>query len=640
MVTGAPAVAAADADTPQRKVERLASLADYVAADYPGAVKDGRILSPTEYEEQLSLIVEGGALGAELKPLAGHQAAPALLAAELKRLRDDVAARAAEAVVAADCRGVHRRLIDDYGLVLTPVAAPSLERAQALYPMACATCHGADGRGDTEQARKLKPPPASFLDAERMSRISPALGYHALTFGVQNTGMASFDTLPASDRWSLAFYVVGLRHQAVDLKRGAALFREKQPPLAATASRLAELSDQQLEELLAPVLPVAADREAVIGYLRRAAAFAAEPGGEFAKARRLLGELAAALPDRARARELAIAAYLDGVEPHEAALRARDRTLTDRLERTFFELRRTLDRGGDDEAVRRDLARVTLALDSAEERGRGGTGVPFLAALTIALREGFEASLLIAALLAFVRRSGRGDQARWVHTGWLAAVPAGLGTWFAVGAAIGGAGRELAEGLLSLVAAGMLLLVSNLVLGRLESRRWLKFLERRTTAAARSGASAGRLSWPLVVVAFIAAYREAIEIVLFFRALILDSAGHGAAVALGAGAGLLLLVLAVVAMGRLGRRLNPRPVMLVSGIVLTVLAVSLVGHGVRSLQEGGYVAVSPLRLPGLPSLGLYPTLEGLALQAMVLVLALLPLLLERWRAPKLVAHSR
>jgi high-affinity iron transporter len=635
----APAVAAAEVPplavvpTPPapalRPLERLAALADYVAADYHGAVQDGKVVAPTEYEEQRGLIVEATRLAARLPPLAGHEAAGAQLAGDLRALAAAVETKAPEAEVTAICRTLHKRLLDDYGLVLTPLAAPSEERAKALFATACASCHGADGRADTEQARKLDPRPVSFLDEERLSRIAPALAFHALTFGIANTGMAAFDSLPASDRWSLAFYVVSLRHRGGhDLGRGERAFAAARVPLAPTASRLAGLNDAQLTEALATV-PVEARADA-LAWLRVGAPFVATPGGTFADARRLLGELAANAGDRPRARELAVAAYLEGVEPHEAALRSRDQALCLRIEAAFLGLRRTIDAGDtiDADAVRRDVARATLLLDGADEHQRGDKSVPFLAALAIALREGFEIALLISALLAFVRKSGHPESARYVHFGWILALPAGAVTWFVVGAALGGARRELTEGILTLVAAAMLLFVSHFVLGKLESRKWLKFLEKKTRDSSTR-------PWPLVLVAFVAVYREAIEVVLFFRALALDSPGKAGAIAAGVAVGAVILVGVVFAMQQLGRRLNPRPVMLVSGLLLTALAISLVGQGVRALQEGGYLPLTPLTAmgAGLPALGLYPTIEGLGTQFVVLLLVLLPWWLERRAQP-------
>ncbi|HWE30924.1 MAG TPA: FTR1 family protein, partial [Polyangia bacterium] len=526
-------------------LERLASLTDYVAADYAGAVRDGKILAASEYDEQRGLIAEARTLATSLSPSPGHEAARDALDADVRTLVRDVDAKAPEATVAADCRAVHKRLIDDYGLVLTPLAPPSEARAVTIFKSTCAQCHGEDGRAETDKAKTLNPRPVSFLDGERMSRIAPALAFHALTFGIANTGMASFETLPASDRWSLAFYVVSLRHRGRDVARGERAFADAHAALAPTASRLAGLTDAQLEGVLSSLPPDA--RADAIAWLRVRASFAPAPGGTFADARRLLAAVAASAGDRARAKELAVAAYLEGVEPHEASLRARDAAATQRIEEAFLQLRRTIAAGAsiDADAVRRDVARATMLLDGAEEHARRDKSVPFFAALAIALREGFEIALLISALLAFVRKSGHPESAPYVHYGWLLALPAGAATWFAVGAALGGARRELTEGVLTLVAAAMLLFVSHFVLGKLESRKWLKFLERKTKASSTR-------PWPLLTVAFIATYREAVEIVLFFRALALDSPGRATAIAAGVATGGAILGALVFGMQQLG----------------------------------------------------------------------------------------
>src|SRR5262249_47691651 len=143
--------------------------------------------------------------------------------------------------------------------------------------------------------------------------------------------------------------------------------------------------------------------------------------------------------------------------------------------------------------------------------------------------------------------------------------------------------------------------------------------------------------WPLVLMAFIAAYREAVEIVVFYRAIVIDSNGEVGAVAFGAFAGVALLGALVTILGRLGRRLSPRPMMMVSSIVLTVLAVSLVGQGIRALQSGGYMPLTPVSFPTVTSLGIFPTLEGLLAQLIVLAIVIVPTYLEKARARRGVA---
>lgn len=610
-------------------VQRLAAIVDYVAADYPGAVRDGQVLSATEYEEQANMVRDARALADKVVALDGakRDASHAALVADLDRLVAAVAGKAEPRVVADAARTIRQQLIDDFGLVLVPPGPPSRERAQKTYATLCASCHGADGRADTAQARTLSPPPLSFFDHERMDRVSPSLAYHALNFGVVGTAMPAFDSLPPMDRWSLAFYVTALRHEGADLAAGQRALASAHAALAATPARLATLTDEELDAQLAPSLPRAEDRAAAIDWLRAAAPFQADGDRDFAIARGKLAELltAARSGDYGRARELALSAYLDGIEPHEAAMRARDPAHTVRVENAFLDLRRAIDQHAAPDALAKQVALISLLLDSADQQPMS-RNMAFAASLTIALREGLEAALLIAALLAFLRKTGRADRAVMVHAGWLAAVPATVATWFVAGSLIGGAHRELMEGTLTLLAAALILGVSHWVFGKHEAMHWLGFLRRKVTDLAP-----GEHAWPLLLLAFLAAYREGFEVVLFYRALMLDAATEQAAVALGAAIGAVGIVGVVVVLGRLGRRFNPRPVMLVSSVLLAALAIAMVGHGVRALQEGGYVPVTPLALPDLSAVGLYPSAQGLGAQLLVLLIVLAPSILAKLR---------
>ena len=200
-----------------------------------------------------------------------------------------------------------------------------------------------------------------------------------------------------------------------------------------------------------------------------------------------------------------------------------------------------------------------------------------------------------------------------MHFGWAAALGAGALTWWASGALLGisGASREIVEGALQLVTAALLLYASHWLLAAASARRLVSFLSTRTLQAGSA----------LVVfgLAFAAIYREMFEVVLFFRGLLLESPGEASAVALGAVVGLGALVLLVAAFQKLGRRLKPRPLLLSCGVLLCLLAVLMVGNGVRALQEVGLV---PLTVWGgfeVRALGVYATREGILSQAIVLL---------------------
>ena len=175
---------------------------------------------------------------------------------------------------------------------------------------------------------------------------------------------------------------------------------------------------------------------------------------------------------------------------------------------------------------------------------------------------------------------------------------------------ISGAKRELVEGIGQLVTAALLLYASHWLLAAASAKRLVSFLSEH---AVRAGSSA-----VVFGLAFAAIYREMFEVVLFFRGLLLEAPGQGGAVALGALCGLVALVGLVALFQKVGKRLRPRPLLLTCGVLLCVLAVLMVGNGVRALQEIGAVPLTVWTGFQLRALGMYGTREGMIAQAVVL----------------------
>jgi high-affinity iron transporter len=573
-------------------VRRLAAILDYVAADYGGAVKDGKVLDEGEYREQQSFMADAAVLAARV---------PGADVAEVEAL---VAAKADPARVAEVARALRRRLLDEHGLVLAPAAPPSRERARELYAQSCAPCHGARGAGDGPAGMALKPPPRSFLDAGAMAGMSPVRAFNALTDGMKGTAMPSWSALSSADRWSLAFYVLTLRQDPAAAARGRSAVAR--PPLAELAAR----TDAEL---------AAAGPEA-LAYLRVEAPFVTT-GAPLDDARRGVAAVVAAYRrgDAPGARAAAGQAYLDGFEPHEGALRARAAELTARCEEHFLRLRELVGAGAPVDAVEKEALQLGALLDRAEEAlgTAGGAVVAFFSATAVILREGFEAALLILLLLGLARRGGDETHARAgvraVHAGWLAALGVGIATWIASGplVTLGGASRELMEGIVSLLAAAVLLVTGHFVIARIDAKHRVDAMKRRLAQSSRRGSA-------LAGLAFIAVYREAFEVVLFLRAIALDGNTTQGAVVAGAGAGALLLIGVVAALAKLGRRLKPGPLLATMGTLLCVLAVILAGKGVRALQEAGIIGIRPLEVPRLEWIGLFPSVEGVLTQLAVL----------------------
>jgi high-affinity iron transporter len=624
--------AAQQAD-PTQSLRQVAGILDYIGGDYRAAVDaQGRILDQGEYEEQLSLSADADALAAQ-GGLGEHTA----LRRSIAGLRRALGERRPPDAIAQLCRQTRALLVEQHGLALGPSTPPSRELGAKLYAsQACATCHGADGGADTEIARTLDPPPADFLDAERVASVSPHRAFYAISFGVAGTGMPGYTHLSDGERWSLAFYVLALRHARADLEAGRRLIERSGAAVPTTASGLAALGEDEIAaQLVAHGAP--AERADALAYLRARAPFehahAGSSGLLVARNQLRAGVAEYRAGDVAGARRRFVAAYLDGFEPYEAALAARDAALVRRIEGAMMELRAAGARGAKVEEIER-LAAETEALFALAERGRGDGTTALLGALTIALREGLEVALLVTALLGLVRRRGAPELVRYVHGGWLLAVALGFVTWWAVGELLSGLQRELAEGIAALVAAVVLLGVTHWLFGQLTARRFMGFVADRFARLGRGRSAA----LGVLGLSFVAAYREAFELVLFYKALLLEAGQHETRVWLGAGLGVAALLVVSLALKRVGQRLAPRPFMLMSGALLAVLAFTLTGKGVRALQEAAVFDVTGVPAPELPWLGVYGTLEGLAAQLLVLLLlvgsALWPLLGARSDEPQ------
>jgi high-affinity iron transporter len=586
--------------------QRLVSLVDYIGGDYPGAVGPaGQILDPSEYEEQVRFAADIQSIGRGLVKDASPTDPLLTRLAEVEAL---VVGKASPEEVGRACRSAREEAVTRFQLRTMPQERPQLERARELYAQGCTECHGPEGNADTPRAKKLDPAPARFKDPQRLGELSPYRVYNALTFGVPGTAMASFDALSPAERWNLAFYVFHLGH-AGETGRG---------PVAMTLADMASRTDREiLETLRREAHP--APRQGLV-YARREAAFLEPPTGvgvdrTRSMLRRAMASYAAGGVEAAD--RLVLDAYLQGFEPLEPRLRARDPAGTREVEASFGDLRGALAKRESPEAIR---ARA-LALESRIVRvaGEKAAVVPFLASFLIYLREGIEAALLVAALLAGLRKLGRADARRYVHAGWLLAVPAGLVTFFVLDRVVswGADKRELVEAVVALLAAAVLFSVSFWLISKVESRRWMAYLKGRLEA----GLSRRSLC-VLSGLAFLAVYREAAETVLFTQALLLEADQARPQVWLGAVAGLSAVGLLAFLMNRTVLRLPLGPFFAASSLLLCALAVSFAGSGIFDLVAAGYLPPRPVPFPEIPWMGIHPDLTGLLVQlAIVLVVA-------------------
>ncbi|MCF8504125.1 MAG: FTR1 family protein [Caulobacter sp.] len=463
-------------------------------------------------------MVEFSTAAAQVAALPGIEKRPSLTrqATELQRA---VAAKAAPAVIADLARGLASELLAAYPAPLAPKQAPDLTRGAGLYAQACASCHGARGDGDGPAAAGMDPAPIAFTDAARARERSLFGLYQVIEQGLDGTAMPAFLHLPTQDRWSLAFYIGTLSQGEAAARRGERLWK-RDAELRGQFPNLETLTRTTPADLARNIGPSRADN--LMAYLRRSPGVLTDDRGAslaFARSRLAATVQAYAAGDRRAAMNLALSTYLDGIEPFEPAIAARDRSLLARIESAMGEFRARIGRGAPVDGVRSQATLIEGLFDEAEGAlapAQADMAPAFVGAFTILLREGLEALLIVVAMIAFLKKAERQDVLTYVHGGWIAALVAGMLTWLAATflIRIGGAQRELTEGFGALFAAAVLTSVGIWMHGKSQADAWQRYIrEKLSRALSRKSA------WFLFLLAFVVVYREVFETILFFAAL-------------------------------------------------------------------------------------------------------------------------
>ena len=270
-------VPAAHADVDAQTAWRLL---DYIAVDYPEAVQGGQVVNAGEYAEMTEFPIGARTPGRA----AGDSNSRMLLQAE--QLQAAIAGKAAPETVAGLARTLAAGLLAAYPVPLAPTAAVDLTHAPAVY---------STWRELPWRIRRRDGPAALALTrtdrfhGRSAGRPAQCLAlYQVIEQGLEGTGMASYATLPAADRWALSFYIGQFAYPADLAAQGERLWdndkalRQQFPDMGT----LTQITPAKLASEVGE-----ANARALTAYLRRQPqAVQAEPEGSLTLARGRLAE--------------------------------------------------------------------------------------------------------------------------------------------------------------------------------------------------------------------------------------------------------------------------------------------------------------------------------------------------------------
>ncbi len=261
---------------------------------------------------------------------------------------------------------------------------------------------------------------------------------------------------------------------------------------------------------------------------------------------------------------------------------------------------------------------------------------PFGQAFVILLREGLEALLVVAAIIAYLIKSGHKKMVKYIYLGLVAGIIASLIVAALFGLLFNGSGpqQEITEGVVALFAMLMLLYTSNWMISRSSVQAWNKYISEQTASAVSKGSLIS-----LALLSFLAVFREGAETVIFYQAIFAVSNGADSTIWGGFIAAALVLVIIFLLIRFASVRIPIRPFFTGTSALMSILVVIFAGGGVHALIEGD--ALEGIYIQGLPTndwLGFYPYVETIVAQiiAAIVVISLLCVSIARSRGKRAI----
>lgn len=304
----------------------------------------------------------------------------------------------------------------------------------------------------------------------------------------------------------------------------------------------------------------------------------------------------------------------------------------------------TLDGVGSEEGTAKDSAGAdTDKVAQSNTNKQGQDFITFMAAFGLTLREGLEAILVIAAIIAYLVKTDNKKHLKAVYIGAVAGIVFSmvLAVGFnmiaaSIGEAQSGASQEIFEGVTMFIATAVLFYVSNWMLSKSETEVWNKYIKDQVDSSITKGNV-----YTLVFTSFLAVSREGAELILFFQGMRSNIANSPYHMWLGLGVAVVVLVFVYILITKLSIRLPLKPFFMATSILMFILCMSFVGKGVFELQEAnviGRTIIPAMNGFNVDFLGIYDRVENLLAQVILLIITVISVVMHMQNSKKIKAE--
>ena len=571
----------------QEKAKKIVMMLNISAKEFQDGVIEGKVVIPAEYEECQIFLKQASERFLKISNQIKNKEESENLIQQFSELSESIKNKVDSQLVWDTVNNINSKLMSSFGIEInkSPITPISLENGKKIFEKNCSTCHGLSGNADGPMAKDLDPPPAVLSDPKLTGdkNTIPYDNFEVINVGIANTSMKAWaDILSEVQIWDVTYYIRTFSNEVVQLPS------VNKEILAIEGNPNSEIADQVIAEV-----------------------------------RKLLEESMVKFKEgqNEKAAEIAFDAYL-AYEKIESNITNKDKKLGVKLESAFSQYRGEIKQKAPLKKVEELQKKVLLDLSKGLELLKSDIGFKglFLQSFSIIVREGFEAILIIAALIAFLKKSRNEARIKNIHIGVLVGILASFLTAYIIHEVlhISMANQEVLEGWIMLVTVVILFWVSYWLISNIDNKQWQKYINQKMSGALSQGNT-----FTLSAVAFISVYREGFETVLFYKALFLYAGESIGGIIPGFLAGCIVLAVVFYLINHLGMRIPIKWFFGFTSVLLYYMAFIFMGRGIHELQMGEQLPMTPVGfLPNVSWLGMYPTLETFIGQSILLAVFL------------------